>query len=386
MFKESTMKKRLFTSLLLCFVLLASAFSFVGCGATAEGYTLSEDGTYYTFTGLTQYESTEYTILSEIKGKPVTEIAKSAFAQNMTLVKVIIPDSITKMGSSAFNKCGELKEVVIGTGLKIIPESAFANSIKLTTTTFSEGLEKISKNAFNNCLKLNNVNLPSTVTTLSEKAFYKCRGLTSIVLPENLSKIEISCFEECSSLTSLTINKALEEIPTNCFKKCPKLQTINFAMDGELYLIGNSAFDGAAVTELTFPDSLKGIKAGAFHNCKKLRRVVFGKGIEYIGGSVDPLVGGSFCETISEGETDTVHIEEFIFPEEAIGYGWYPSVNKWGSSGNRSFWEEGNNGSHDLYFLTPEEIRNNEARHQLCQTMGGYSWFKCTTPDPEYAV
>ena len=381
------MKKRLLTSLLLCFVLIVSTFSFVGCGS-AEGYTLSEDGTYYTFTGLTQYESTEYTILSEVKGVPVTEIAKSAFEQNMTLTKVTIPNSITTMGSSAFNKCGELKEVVIGTGLKIIPESAFANSIKLTTVTFSEGLEEIGRNAFNNCLKLDNVVLPSTVTTLASKAFYKCRRLSSIVLPENLTKLETSCFEECSGLLEVTINKNLTEISVSCFKKCPKIATINFAMDGKLEMIENSAFNGSAVSELVFPDSLKCIKAGAFFNCKQLRKVTFGKGIEFIGGAVSDTAGGAFSEYVAPEDkaTDTTHVLEMIFPEEAIGYGWYPTLDPYGSNPGRVYWREGNPGSHDLYFLTPEEIKNNEAREQLAQSMGGYSWAKCKTPNPDYAV
>ena len=361
-------------------------FSFVGCGAPAEGYTLSEDGTYYTFTGLKEYESTEYTILSEIKGVPVTEIAARAFYQNMTLTKVVIPDSVTKMGSNVFNKCGELKEVVVGKGINSIPESTFANSIKLTTVTLPEGLEKIGKNAFNNCLKLDGLILPSTLTTISEKAFYKCRRLSSIVLPENLTKIEISCFEECSGLLEVTINKNLTEISHSCFKKCSKLATINFAVDGKLEVISTSAFLNTAVTELTFPDSLKGIKESAFYNCKQLRKVTFGKGITFIGGGG---TGGAFCDD----DLGAVHITEFIFPEEALGYGWYPSHDPYGSSGTRQFWFEfypdgtpHNVGSHDSYFLTPEELLNNEACMTLAQTMGSWSWFKCTTPDPEYAI
>ncbi|MBR1983897.1 MAG: leucine-rich repeat domain-containing protein [Clostridia bacterium] len=384
------MKGRILISLLLCFVLIISAFSFLGCSeSNSEGYTLSDDGTYYTFTGIKNLAETEYTFLSEIDGIPVTQIKANAFSQNFTIKKVIIPDSITKMGSNAFSKCAELTEVTIGSGLDTIPESAFAFCNKLTTVTFSTGLQKISKSAFANCLKLDNVTLPTTLTTLCEKAFLKCRGLKSIVLPENLTKIENSCFEECTSLTSVTINKALTEISNSCFKKCSKLTTINFAMDGVLEVIGNSAFLNSAVTELTFPDSLKGIKESAFYNCKQLRKVTFGKGITFIGGSTSTSVGGTFCDD----DAETVHVTEFVFPEEALGYGWYPSHDGWGSSGTRQYWFEfwpdgtpHNVGSHDSYFLTPEELRNNEACMTLAQTMGSWAWFKCTTPDPEYAL
>lgn len=376
---EGEMRKHTITSLMLSFVLIISCFPFMGCGKS-KGYVLSEDQTYYIFQGYDEFDETDYTILSEVKGLPVTEIAKNAFSGNATLTTVTIPDSITKIGYEAFSKCSELKEVTIGAGVKAIPESGFNYCQKLTTVTFSEGLEKINKSAFANCMKLDNLTFPSTLTTISEKAFYRCRTLSSVSLPENLTKIETSCFEECSGITEVTINKNLIEISNSCFKNCPKVAKINFAMDGILELIGTSAFFNASVTELTFPDSLRGIKSGAFENNKKLRKVTFGKGIEFIGGNVrsasDPL-GGAFNEIISEGENDTIHITEMIFPEDAIGYGWFASLDGWGSSGTPSLPNKPENA--DLYFLDPDEIRNNEARVQLCQTMTGYSWFKKKT-------
>ena len=97
-FKELKMKGRILISLLLCFVLIISAFSFLGCSeSNSEGYILSDDGTYYTFTGIKNLAETEYTFLSEIDGIPVTQIKANAFSQNFTIKKVIIPDSITKM-------------------------------------------------------------------------------------------------------------------------------------------------------------------------------------------------------------------------------------------------------------------------------------------------
>ncbi len=380
------MKRRIFTSLMLCLVLLMSCFSFLGCSNT-EAYSLSQDGTYYTFVGAEGFEETEYTILSEIKGIPVTEIAENAFSENTTLTKVVIPDSITKMGKGAFYKCGALSEVTIGAGLKNISDSAFEQCSKLATVNFSEGLEKINRNAFSKCLKLNNITFPDTVTTLCEKAFYACRGLTSITLPSNLTKIEISCFEDCSGATEVTINKTLKEISTDCFRKCSKLKKINFAMDGELELIGGSAFLGSAVTELTFPDSLKGIKAGAFFNCKALRTVTFGKSIEFIGGSTSKTEGGAFSLEVRGNEA---HIEKMIFPDEALGYGWYPSHDGWGSAGERQpwvpSWPDGtiHDASPSLYFITVEEMQSNNGAKPcklFALSMGGYSWFKAKTPE-----
>lgn len=375
------MKRRILTALTLCTVLLLSSLSLFGCGETRDIYVLSDDKTYYICNGNDTFNQTELEIKSEINGLPVKEISELAFYGNETLKKVTIPDSVTKIGKSAFQNCSALNEVTIGSGVKTVSESAFEHCQNLTTVVLSDNVTKISKNAFKNCIKLSEINLPDCITTIGESAFAKCKSLKTVVLPAELTKLDSKAFEDCIKITSLTINKKLEKIGDSSFKNCLTLTTINFATDGALEIIGGSAFWGcSSIAELTFPDSVKGILSSAFYNCKGLRKVTFGKGINYIGGSIP---AGTFVDD----DTSTIHIEEMIFPEEAIGYGWYPTLSEYQSIRSRSYWGgEGYPGDDDLFFLTPEEIRNNEARVQLAQTMGGYAWAKCIDPNPDRAV
>lgn len=373
------MKRRTITALLLCAVLILSCFTAFGCGEGRDDiYVLSADKTYYVCNGNENFNQAELVIKSEVDGLPVKEISELAFYGNETLTSVTIPDSVIKVGKSAFQNCSALSEVTIGSGLKVIGESMFERCQSLTTVTLPDSVTVISKNAFKTCIKLSEINLPDSITTINESAFAKCRSLTSVVLPAELTKLNGKAFEECTKLTSLTVNKKLEKIGDSSFMNCSSLTTINFATDGALEIIGGSAFWGCvSIAELTFPDSVKGILSSAFYNCKGLRKVTFGKGINYIGGSIP---AGTFVDD----DTSTTHIEEMIFPEEAIGYGWYPTLSEYQSIRSRSYWGgEGYPGSDDLFFLTPEEIRNNEARDLLAQQMGGYAWAKCLDPNPD---
>ena len=60
------------------------------------------------------HSSETLTIPSEYDGHPVTSIADEAFADNLYLRSVIIPESITNIGSSAFSGCINLKNAEIG--------------------------------------------------------------------------------------------------------------------------------------------------------------------------------------------------------------------------------------------------------------------------------
>ena len=389
------MKRRSLLSIILGAILLFSSLGALGCGSGSEnggdntggGVTANNDyvlsGDHYVLSTYTGSEEV-LTIKSEINGIPVTQIAEDALEENQTVTKVIIPDSITKMGEYAFYKCTSLVEVQMGNGITQIATSAFDGCSKLKTVKFPSGLISIGKRAFYNC-PIEEINLPNSVKTINEKAFYQNRDVKTFTFPNSLTTLGNESFKNCMSLETINVNTELEEIKSSTFENCQSLKNVNFAMDGKLKRINSAAFLGAkSIEQLKFPDSLKVIEFAAFYNCKGLRKVEFGKKIEYIGGNVSSTHGGAFGEFVAEEDTDNVHILEMIFPEEAIGFGWYPTLRPYNDILIRSY-GKADGSQDDLYFITPEEIRNNEARQQLCQNMTGYSWTKCTTPNPDRA-
>ena len=95
---------------------------------------------------LTKYiqSSTEFTVPSEIDGKPVTKIGQNAFAK--TDVRTIaLPDSVTTIDSGAFSNCKSLSGV-----------------------TLPKELTTLGKDVFGNCTSLKEVTIPKTLTIASE--------------------------------------------------------------------------------------------------------------------------------------------------------------------------------------------------------------------------
>jgi hypothetical protein len=120
----------LVTRLLVDFGEVAYEWKPIG-GTTTEDYsqgldyTLSDDGTYYSVTGIGTCEDTDIIIPKEYKGLPVTGIYDYAFEGCSSLTSVTIPDSVTSIGESAFYWCSSLASIVIPDSVTWIGNWAF---------------------------------------------------------------------------------------------------------------------------------------------------------------------------------------------------------------------------------------------------------------------
>ena len=107
--------------------------------------------------------------------------------------------------------------------------------------------------------------IPSTlyglrVTHIGERAFRNMR-ITGVVIPNTIISIGRYAFEGNEQLTVVTFPNSVIEIEINAFSGCG-LTKINFGM---VQTIGEGAFMGNNLTELTLPASLKFIGIGAFN-------------------------------------------------------------------------------------------------------------------------
>lgn len=113
-----------------------------------------------------------------------------------------------------------------------------------------QGITKIEKNAFANCKKLTKVTIPDSVTSVA--GFTHCKKLERVVLGKNVRAIGESAFSG-TSLTEITIPKRVNTIDQDAFSKCKNLKKITFK--GTPSDISPYAFDGTAV--VTEPGSIK---------------------------------------------------------------------------------------------------------------------------------
>ncbi len=126
----------------------------------------------------------KYTTLELPEG--ITSISKTAFA-DVTVKKLVLPQSIQKISAQNFKDCINISEVVIQDGTTEIGEKAFYGCKKLTTVTIADTVSSIGTRAFKGCVKLKTINIGKSVTSNSIfTTFEECKKIEEInISPEN---------------------------------------------------------------------------------------------------------------------------------------------------------------------------------------------------------
>lgn len=214
------------------------------CFEPSQGlaYTLNNNGTGYTLSGLGTCTDTEVYIPSSYNGLPVTTIDVWAFGGCTGLTSITIPNSVTSIGNSVFNGCTGLTSINIPNSVTSIGDFAFSNCKSLTSITIPDSVTSIGSYVFQSCPNLTSITIPDSVTSIGVDVFRECTSLTSINLPNSVTSIGKSVFNGCTSLTSITIPNGVLSIGDYAFQKCTSLTSIT--IPGSVTSIGFYAFDG----------------------------------------------------------------------------------------------------------------------------------------------
>jgi hypothetical protein len=290
------MKRTVFLALAL-FALMA-----VGLYAQTEADFIvkkSADGKSVT---IDKYEgkATTVNIPAKIQNLPVTEIGNGAFAQNMSITSVTIPNGVTSIGSTAFSTCSQLTNVTIPSSVKSIGVSAFANSQRITSIT-----------------------IPASVTEIKTKTFSFCRGITSVTFGGTIpsSSFVANAFEGLGDIRdkylaagggagtytrpeggttwtkggSATAAPAAAGTPGLAFKLTSDGKgyivssgTLSASSEANVVIpatynnlpvtkIDSMAFQRFYISGVTIPESVTSIDALAFYDCYLLKSVTFGR-------------------------------------------------------------------------------------------------------------
>ncbi len=242
-------------------------------------------------------------------------IEQYAFASCKNLTAVSLPDSLVQMGTGAFSE-SMLTTVTFGSGLTEIPNRAFYHT-RLTALTVPEQVEKIGYyafadiptlqtlafgtatelmvmgNAFSGC-SLQTVYIPANVGYLGEFCFADNRGMQTYTVaadhPYYTSINGILYNKDTSKLIaypagrtgSFEVPAHVETIGFGAFQSS-SLTSVTFAKGINLLTIGNRAFYGAAIEQITVPASVVSIDYYAFATCENLETVVFATGTRLTG-------------------------------------------------------------------------------------------------------
>ena len=308
-------------------------------------YTLSNDGTYYSVSGIGNCKDTDIFIPLMHNGLPVKEIAYEAFYHGDSLTSVVIPDSVTSIGKYAFCGCDSLTSVVIPDSVTSIGRYAFDSCDSLTSVVIPDSVTSIGDQAFLDCHKLVEVINRSSFNiqagspnygkvgyyakevhkgeskivnqngylfytyqgvnyllgyTGNEKdlilpenyngepyeiyqyAFYNCYRLTSVVIGDSITSIGRYAFVGCAGLTSVVIGDSVTSIGAEAFYACNSLA--NVVIGNSVTSISLGAFyDCNRLTSVVIPDSVTSIGDEAFSWCRGLTSVVIGDSVTSIG-------------------------------------------------------------------------------------------------------
>ena len=236
----------------------------------------------------------------------------------------IIPSTVTTISSSALRNSG-YSSIIANTNVKTISQWSLGQNQNLISFEFPEGITEVAESVLRDCPNLQSVKLSSSITRISVRAFADCIALTTVELPSKLNQIWLYAFYNCKSLKHLDIPSSVNDIQQGIFAYCYSLQitlqssssfelvnnqlfvdksrkrilaflgnaktvtipsdialigtasfigstieTITFDSSTANLEIGEDAFLGSNLTEITLPSTITKINNRAFMNCTRL--------------------------------------------------------------------------------------------------------------------
>ena len=225
----------------------------------------------------------------------VTEIGDYAF-RGSDVKTLTVPASVTTIGSYAFAE-SEIQSITFLGSATALDASTylFEGCTKLTSVTLPDGLTTIGNYMFQGCTNLTQLNIPSTVTTIGTYAFNGA-GITAANL-ENVTAIGQHAFEG-TKIVNLTISETLVDLGSFAFSGIDTLQTVTIK--------------GARIN---VPSSSTGTSpyaaASVFENCKNLETVDIQEGTPVIG--TNWFFGDVKLKNVTLPETSLTEIKNYAF-------------------------------------------------------------------------
>ncbi len=252
---------------------------------------------------------TQYTISAN-----VTAIGDMAFDKCSNLTNIVIPKSVKSIGLGAFNFCNSLKSVNLPDGMEKIGNIMFQWCESLESITIPNSVTHIDNGAFSNCQRLASIDLPDNLEFIGGHVFSNCIALEQIEIPSKVSFIGSGAFAGCDSMelivneenpyysaednvlydkekttilqflkpdtAEFSIPNGISAIGNGAFRECRNLKSVTISSD--VTSIGQDAFNGSGLINITIPDNVQSIGDFAFLNCYELRNIKLPEGIKEI--------------------------------------------------------------------------------------------------------
>ncbi|MBQ8227898.1 MAG: leucine-rich repeat domain-containing protein [Clostridia bacterium] len=194
----------------------------------------------------------------------VKSVERYAFAENESLVEVVLPDGLTNFGYCAFMFCGNLEKINIPSGTEVLPDNFLFASPNMRTT-LPDSLKIVANEAIH-------------ITTYDRD--YTDNPDFNAVLPDSVEFLGEDLFSGCCYVAELSLPQSLQEMH-GTFRAMTDLKRINF--NDSLHIIGDYTFvDCVNLEETIIPDSVTQIGENAFDGCEKLSKVYMSENVKCV--------------------------------------------------------------------------------------------------------
>ncbi|MBQ7983820.1 MAG: leucine-rich repeat domain-containing protein [Clostridia bacterium] len=175
---------------------------------------------------------------------------------------IVIEDGVSCIGAYAFSNCTNVTDVSIPGSVKTIGFSAFIANMSLKEVRIPSGVEVIEDYAFGGCISLEKITLSDTVSRIAGD---------SILSPFAKTSVKITIDRKNPHFT--TSNGILYSKDMTTLIACPTGKSKHIRIPDTVMTIGETAFCGNKMTDITLPDSVTVIENAAFSFCENLKEI-----------------------------------------------------------------------------------------------------------------
>lgn len=264
-------------------------------------------------------------------GRTVSAIEANAFANNMSLTGITLPDTVQSIGFCAFDGCMVLEEVGLPKGLTAIDSYAFSGCSELRSVRLPAGLSDLGEGVFGYCSGLEEIAVepgcvafavmdgalirtadmalvcypagraarefttPQGVKSIATQAFLGADRLERITIGEGVEAIDTFAFAALFALRSVSLPASLTDVGSDNFSGCPMLEEIIVAPGNPVFTVTNNALVNTERSELVsaavaqingeyvVPDGIRSIGDWAFQHAFDMTSIRLPKSVEHIG-------------------------------------------------------------------------------------------------------